>query len=82
MIGPMRGDISMAPMITAVELVLRPSDAMNMANIRTQRFVPRIIIPLWILELTSSCDAASAPNANLSSTLCLRNSVTLFLSIL
>lgn len=32
-IGPINGDISMAPIITAVELVLSPKDAMNMATI-------------------------------------------------
>ncbi len=40
MIGPMSGDISMAPMITAVELVLRPSEAMNIARIKISMLVP------------------------------------------
>ena len=42
MIGPMSGDMSIAPMITAVELVLSPSDAMNMATMRIRRTSPTI----------------------------------------
>ena len=33
-IGPMSGDMSMAPMITAIELVFRPTDATIMAKAR------------------------------------------------
>ena len=34
-IGPISGDINMAPMITGIELVLSPRDAMNIAKIST-----------------------------------------------
>ena len=40
-IGPIRGDISIAPIITAVELMLRPTDAIMMENARIQTFGPR-----------------------------------------
>ena len=40
MIGPMSGDTSMAPIITAVEFTLRPIEARNMANTRIQTFRP------------------------------------------
>ena len=34
MMGPISGEMSIAPMMTAVELVLRPSEATRMANTR------------------------------------------------
>jgi hypothetical protein len=34
--GPISGEISIAPMITAVELTFRPTEAMRMANTRAQ----------------------------------------------
>ena len=54
MIGPISGDMSMAPMITAVELVLRPSDAMSMANTRMRMFVPLKLTPSRMLCSASS----------------------------
>ena len=55
--GPIRGDMSMAPMITAVELTLSPTDAMMMANIRIQRLVPLKTISfsmvLWMVSKSS-----------------------------
>ncbi|MNH45934.1 hypothetical protein D3C79_1085330 [compost metagenome] len=38
--GPISGEISMAPMITAVEFVLSPTEAIRMAKNSTQRLVP------------------------------------------
>ena len=38
--GPISGEISMAPMITAVELTFSPTDAISMAKNNTQRLVP------------------------------------------
>ncbi len=35
--GPMSGEISIAPIITAVELVLSPTDAIKMAKNSTHR---------------------------------------------
>ncbi len=40
MIGPMSGEMSMAPMMTAVELTFRPTEAMTMENARIQTFGP------------------------------------------
>ena len=40
MIGPISGDMSMAPIMTAVELTFKPNEAMKMAKISTQRVAP------------------------------------------
>lgn len=39
-IGPISGDMSMAPMMTAVELMFSPSEAMNIAKMRIHRLAP------------------------------------------
>ena len=41
MMGPMSGEINMAPMITAVEFTFNPTEQITMANIRIHRLVPR-----------------------------------------
>ena len=41
MIGPISGEISIAPMMTGMELTFRPTDAMMMAVPRIQTFGPR-----------------------------------------
>ena len=64
MIGPISGEISMAPMITAVELTLSPSEATNVAKISTHRFVPLNSTPLRMLSTTSSSEALSALRSN------------------
>ena len=48
MIGPMRGEMSIAPMITAVELRFKPRQAMKIAKMSTQRFAPRKVTPSLI----------------------------------
>ena len=48
MMGPMRGDMSIAPMMTAVELTFSPSEAVKMAKMSTQRFAPLKLMPLVI----------------------------------
>ena len=40
MMGPIKGEMSMAPMMTAVELTFRPNEAMKMANINIQSCAP------------------------------------------
>ena len=45
MMGPIKGEINMAPMMTAVELTSSPSEAMKMAKINTQRFAPLKLTP-------------------------------------
>ena len=56
MMGPIRGDMSMAPIMTAVELVFRPSEAMKMARMRITRLVPRNDTPSRIDASASLCD--------------------------
>ena len=56
MMGPMRGDMSMAPMMTAVELVLSPSEAMNIAMMRMTMLVPRKETPSRMAASASGCE--------------------------
>ena len=59
MIGPMRGDMSMAPIITAVEFgVESPSEAMNMARIRMSMFDPLKETPSRMFASAWSCDTS------------------------
>ena len=60
MIGPMIGEMSIAPMITAAELTFRPSEATIAAKISTQRFTPRNSTPFEIDATTSSRCAVSS----------------------
>ncbi len=39
--GPITGDMSMAPIITGMELTFRPTDAMIIAQARMKTFGPR-----------------------------------------
>ena len=39
-IGPINGDINIAPMMTAVELTFSPIDAMKIAHTNIQKFAP------------------------------------------
>ena len=48
MMGPISGEMSIAPMMTAVELTFSPSEAMKMAKISTQRLTPLKLTPLLI----------------------------------
>ena len=60
MIGPMSGETSIAPMMTAAELTFSPSEAIIVAKISTQRFVPRNSTPRQIMSTVSSCRALSS----------------------
>ena len=60
MMGPMMGEMSIAPMMTAAELTLSPSEAIIVAKISTQRFTPRNSTPLAMLATTSSRCALSS----------------------
>jgi hypothetical protein len=44
--GSINGEISMAPIITAVELTFSPIDAIKIAKIKTHKLVPRNLMPL------------------------------------
>jgi hypothetical protein len=39
-IGPIKGEINIAPIITAVEFTFKPMEAIKMANIKVQRLAP------------------------------------------
>jgi hypothetical protein len=58
-IGPIKGDINIAPIITAVEFTFSPSEAIKMAKIRIQRLVPLKIIPLLIVSITEEASSFS-----------------------
>ncbi len=51
MMGPINGEMSMAPMMTAVELTFKPSDAIRMAKISTHRLAPRNATLLLICSM-------------------------------
>jgi len=53
-IGPMRGEISMAPIITAVEFTFSPTDAMIMENARIHTFGPLNATLLRMLRAAAS----------------------------
>ena len=59
MIGPISGDMSIAPMMTAVELTLRPIEATKIANIKIHRVAPRISTSLRIRSSITSSSAIS-----------------------
>ena len=48
-IGPINGEINIAPIITAVEFIFNPTLATNMAKIRIHAFVPLNSTPLLIV---------------------------------
>jgi hypothetical protein len=53
-IGPINGDISMAPITTAVELTFKPIDAIKIDNTRIQAVWPLMEIPsLMVLAVAS-----------------------------
>ena len=54
MIGPINGEMSIAPMMTAVEFTFSPAEAMTMENARIQTFGPRNQMPLLIRCAASS----------------------------
>ena len=54
MIGPINGEISIAPIITAVELTFRPSEAIKMANIRIHKLAPLNSTPLRMESTVAS----------------------------
>ena len=47
-IGPIRGEISIAPITTGIELAFKPTDATNIEQIRIQAFGPLIDISAFI----------------------------------
>ena len=53
-IGPISGEMSIAPIMTAVELTLSPNDAMKMAKINTQELTPRKLTLSRICAITTA----------------------------
>ncbi len=51
-IGPINGEISIAPITTAVELVFKPVDATRIEKIKTQAFCPFMSTPALIVALS------------------------------
>ena len=86
-IGPINGEINMAPIITAVEFTFNPSDAMNMAKIRIHKLAPLNSTPLRIESTVASSLSLSflksrySPRKDLIANL-LRSSVFIVISSL
>ena len=59
-IGPMIGEISIAPITTAAEFTFKPIEAMKIAKIKTQRFVPLNSTFLQIDSIISRSSALSS----------------------
>ena len=53
-IGPITGEINMAPMMTGMELTLRPTEAMMMAQAKMNTLVPLKEMFLRMLRLAFS----------------------------
>ena len=53
-IGPISGDISMAPIMTAVELTFSPTDAIMIAKASTHTLVPRNSTSALMLSIVAS----------------------------
>ena len=51
-IGPIRGEINMAPITTGVELAFKPTDAINIEQTKIHAVVPRIEMS-DLIELTT-----------------------------
>ena len=59
-IGPITGEMSIAPMMTGIELTLRPTAAMMMAQARMMTFGPRKAI-FFVIALAA--EARSMPSS-------------------
>lgn len=57
-IGPIRGEISIAPITTGIELAFKPTDATNIEQIRIQAFGPLIDISAFIEFIVWSLSAS------------------------
>ena len=64
--GPIKGDMSIEPIMTAVEFTLSPNDATKMAKMSTHKLVPRKTTPLSMLLITVCNSSFSAFSLNLS----------------
>ena len=74
MMGPISGDINIAPIITAVEFMFKPNEAINVAKMSTHRFVPLNSTPRLIDSIVSRSSSFSCRISKLrtkKSTICL-----------
>ena len=62
---PIRGEISIAPMMTAVEPVFKPTEAMIIAQIITHMLVPVTLPPDSSRSRMTSFEALSSDNENI-----------------
>ena len=58
-IGPIRGEMSIAPMMTGMELRLSPTDAMIIAQARMKTLAPRKCMFFLMLSLADSTSKSS-----------------------
>jgi len=58
-IGPIRGEMSIAPMITAVEFTLSPILAMKIAKMSVQRLEPTSSAPFWMDSIVPGLSKSS-----------------------
>ena len=61
MMGPMSGEMSIAPMMTAVLLVFKPSEAVKIASTRIHSLAPWKPTPSAMPAMVSSSAALSCP---------------------
>ena len=59
LMGPINGDINMAPIITAGELLIKPMEATNIEQIRIQIFIEENSISLLISSTVFSLSTPS-----------------------
>jgi hypothetical protein len=53
-IGPIKGEINMAPITTAVEFAFKPIDATKTANIKIQAVAPLKVMSAFIASIVAS----------------------------
>ena len=59
-IGPITGEMSIAPMITGIELTFKPTEAMRIAQARMMTFGPRkAMLFLMLVEAAARSTASS-----------------------
>ena len=59
MMGPIRGEINIAPIITAAELVFNPNEAINIANTKIRIVEPLNYTPARIASIEAASSSLS-----------------------
>ena len=78
-IGPISGEISIAPIITAVAFIFKPTEAIIMAHINIMKLAPPILTPSNIFSWISSYVAWSFLNSLKNLSLVILTLIPLFL---